>query len=207
MAINESVRLTNKKLDDLAVNAIDPSIKRRAHRRMAKRFISRVRAATPVRDASAPDPVVRYKSKSRKSKRINQSLAGLSISQKRKRQSRLLRKSKQRTSQVYARYYRGNLRRSWSFDFFKNDNVFIGTGRNRSQNPRARFRGNTTDGWYLHMVERGTINYRGRRFVARTFNQTKNEMIEIGMNLYAREVQRAIYKTDGIGIRGAALNV
>lgn len=78
---------------------------------------------------------------------------------------------------VVATYHSGNLRRSIKvLTFRRSKAVFVGA-KLAEQGSGGVFRGNRTDGYYLHMVEFGTINQGPQPFFRPGVAQTKEAVL------------------------------
>lgn len=89
-------------------------------------------------------------------------------------------------------YYPGNLARSFKVFHFKRakSKVFVGANLNRGS--KGTFKGNRTDGWYLHFVEDGTKAYKGRsgqaatNFYKNTWERSKGRVYKIMLSEFQR---------------------
>ena len=94
-------------------------------------------------------------------------------------------------------YYPGNLARSFKVFRFKQakSKVFVGANLNRGS--KGTFKGNRTDGYYLHMVEDGTKKQPATNFYKNTWNRSKGRVYKIMLSEFLRigaqfEAQNAI---------------
>ncbi len=161
-------KLISRRMDTLLAKYADTK-KLEIHKEVAEGLLVRLRRLTPVR--KSPKPVKRYKRSTKRKTRTK------GINGKRLRGVKGI---------VYATYAQGNLRRSFTLGEFSNGNVFIGAGREKSVPAQGDFKGDKADGYYVHMVERGTKYQRGQKFVLKAFTSMGIRIAREAIDLYKK---------------------
>ena len=100
---------------------------------------------------------------------------------------------------VVAIYHPGNLRRSIAIMTFRRARFAVFVGPRIGKGAGAKEYGKAgmkVDGYYAHMVEKGTINQSGQHYMKRAYSRTKGQVVAIAteqsrkrINQYKRKVR------------------
>ena len=166
--IREEVRIVNKKLERLL-----DEFSTKERKKILRRAARPMRKAARLGIKDADKPVKRYSTP--------KVLKGL--------------RAPKGKGKVVAIYHPGNLRRSIKILSFRRAKTAVFVGPKLGKQGASQFGkpGQKVDGYYAHIYEFGSVNYRGRAPMRKAFAKTKNNvraLIEEGVDKKIREYKK-----------------